>query len=620
MKARISPSNFDKNYDYELDKRTRIGRCMFADYKAAFTGKPFSGTPLAEKYKVSRYRLNGLDFDNAYVDELLKLKDENLYNTACNPLTEDCSDEAIKAMSRLIKWGLTLLGILGNQLPEWAHQFRQAVLAPLVYGNIKDESMIATVYEEFTSLDSCWFGEMLFGTSVVANQLLPDLTVDTVRKNHLDCIELFFLAYTIFRYNEEQGLILLRIVSFYRGIYMQGKTPVSRAQALATQGITSCRSLQMYKESKLPDANAPDYFMFVPKVKAKFPCYKFKPLADLKHKYIFYWQNINTEGTLQAIQDNYEKDDQPIDQDDYALFRDVIVPGFNLYSATVDADLLTFAHNILHQGEVSVQARDTKVELAEKRTQVASLTNENTALKRSLDKLRNRYNTLEAENKRLKESLERSKKEIQGLQARPVTPDTLSADKAIAQMQALQSKYTKAQARIASLEQQKGTASGLESEVERLRKSLSNANALIRTLELELESRNSDDIKADEKPEQFTQEELDILAKVRCHLVLPDLPSLKELRHIMPQSAFTFVPNDSSAHFTTPTSCDFCVISTKMMGHKYYYRLKQDFKNKPDLLVRAHTVGNLAICRVIIAKCYELGIDKREKALVGVGN
>jgi hypothetical protein len=50
-----------------------------------------------------------------------------------------------------------------------------------------------------------------------------------------------------------------------------------------------------------------------------------------------------------------------------------------------------------------------------------------------------------------------------------------------------------------------------------------------------------------------------------------------------------------------------------MMGHSYFYRLKQDYKNKPELLVMAHTVGNLAICRVVLAKAYELGIDKLDR-------
>ena len=617
MKARISPSNFDKNYDYELEKHRRLGRFLYTDYKAAFTGKPFSGTPLGDKYRLAKIHLSELTFDDAYVDELLKLKDENLYNTACNPFAQEYSDDIVEAMSRTIKWGLTMLGLLGNQLPDWAYQFRINVIAPLVYHIIKDEDMIAAAYEEFTTLDSCWFGEMLFGTVVVTNQLLPDLTAESVRKNLLDCIKLFFLVYIIFRYNAEWGMMLLKIASFYRGICIHGKTPVSRAQTLATQGITATASLQRYKDGSIHTHNATDFFMFTPKVKSKFPCYKFKPLPDVKHKYIFYWQNINTEGTLQSIQDNYDKDDQPIDQDDYALFRDVIVPGFNLYSATVDSDLITFAHNILHQGTVSMQASGAKSELDEKRVEVTKLGNDNATLKRSLDKLRNRYNTLEAENKKLKESLEQAKTEIRELRASPVTTETLSADRVIAQMRALQSKYSKAQARIASLEKKKGTTNELESEIERLTKSLSNANALIKTLELELESRNSDNIKSDEKPEPFTQEELDLLAKVKCHLVLPDLPSLKELKHIMPQSFFTFVPNDCSAHFSVPKSCDFCVISTKMMGHKYYYRLKQDFKHKPDLLVRAHTVGNLAICRVVIAKCYELGLDKLDRTLVG---
>lgn len=623
MKARIKPEQLlNLGKGTSESRRHTLGCAIYTDYEAYFTRGTIKNTPWGAYCKQNKRKNNVfVTLERTILEETLeKYKGKTRYSQQGNPLADRYSDDVIHRMYESIFVDIALISMLGNILPDWCWSLNPLLESAICTLKLSRDDLDAYL-KEYRDLGDTWLGEIAMGTMVTTLRPNEKMkaegtkpTASWARSYALDMHTTFLYLYILIRHSDDYANFLVGTSVFYFGSRECLDMPITRALTMAVHGISALSCLDPdYRVTHIKTDNIRYYPSCVESNPDKpiFPMHKFKcyPDSDIKGRYLFYWQNLNTDNTLSTFQKGYSGS-IPIDKDDYEHFKTVIYPGFCMMTQTIADDLENTLARLFQLQSVYSTVLESRDKLAEQSSLTNKLTQENTILKRSLDKLRTRYMTLESDNNKLKAQLSELKvAQTISQQAEGI----IAVDKQkTAQLQQLQTKLAKSKSRIESLEAQAGDTSALTFEIARLRAELSNEKALNAELLREYSDRETQGT-AQPKQEQLTKEELELLAKARVYLVVSDFPSLKELRRIMPNSTFTFVPNDRSVILNPSTATDFCLLSTKMMGHTYFYKLKQFYKATPDKLVLAHTIGNLAICRLVLAKCYELGIDKLKR-------
>lgn len=102
----------------------------------------------------------------------------------------------------------------------------------------------------------------------------------------------------------------------------------------------------------------------------------------------------------------------------------------------------------------------------------------------------------------------------------------------------------------------------------------------------------------EETTEELSSEEIQLLAKMRAHLVVPDTHSLKHLRSILPNSNIIYIPTNSMFNQSVPTSYDVYLFCTSLCSHKSYYNWHNQVEDKNYILCA--TAGIRNICRALV--------------------
>lgn len=152
----------------------------------------------------------------------------------------------------------------------------------------------------------------------------------------------------------------------------------------------------------------------------------------------------------------------------------------------------------------------------------------------------------------------------------------------------LRSKLAKYKARIESL----------ETTIHKLEQQSLDISTLRKENELLLEYINAEEEEENEDSSELSNEDMELLSKMKAHLVVPDTHSLKQLRSILGNSNIVYTSEHSMFKQQVPSNYEVYLFCTGMCSHKSFYYWRNQVEDKNYTLCA--TVGIKSICKALL--------------------
>lgn len=191
-------------------------------------------------------------------------------------------------------------------------------------------------------------------------------------------------------------------------------------------------------------------------------------------------------------------------------------------------------------------------------------------------------------NRQLAEMEKEARNKYRQKSAAPAKQEVVYVDRTVvdtSETDMLKSKLAKYKTRIETLE---STVRGLErSQLEYTK--LQKENKMLQEY-----------IEAEELPEteteELSEEDIQILSKMKAHLVVPDIHSLKQLRSILVNSTIVYVAKDTMFKQELPSSYEVYLFCIGMCSHKSYYKWRNQVEDKNYTLCMTAGIKKILRC------------------------